>query len=215
MAKKYKRSHFLVILIPVFLLFLVIVGGWAGTSFAGPLQRAHLAVIAGSTVAPSSCSGWYGEGTIDPEPSADNLAGGDIRCSSYTTECSGTPTGIRAYNRYSSLPDDALVCAAYGDSGGSGPDTSNLLFYSEEGDDSDGSPDWSGTLSITGASNINLGTKIWLCVWDEVGVTAYYNDGTEAQYYLNNQSGIYPSWPNSGTFTSGSDRKYVIQITYD
>lgn len=36
-------------------LTLVIVGGWAGTSFAGPLQRAHLAVIAGSTVASGGC----------------------------------------------------------------------------------------------------------------------------------------------------------------
>jgi hypothetical protein len=33
------------------ILLMVIMGGWVGTSFAGPLQRAHLAVIAGQSVA--------------------------------------------------------------------------------------------------------------------------------------------------------------------
>jgi hypothetical protein len=42
--------HFRVMVLLCLFLLLVIVGGWVGTSFAGPIQQGHLAVIARSTV---------------------------------------------------------------------------------------------------------------------------------------------------------------------
>lgn len=169
--------------------------------------------VSASVVGEVACSGWYGEGDTD-SPGYEGQST-DIAASPFTTTCTGTPTGARVYNSATETPDDSVIVFAYGDTDGSGPDTSDLLFTSEEGDDQNQSPGWSATLTLSGASEIASGTKIWLCVWDENGAGIWYQAGTENYYSLANPSG-YPTPPSSGTFTEGSSfDSYLIQITYD